>query len=593
MSKDFLPINKEDMKKRGWNNLDFLIISGDAYVDHPSFGHAVISRVLENAGYKVGIIAQPDWKNPDSIKAMGRPELAVLIAPGVIDSMVNNYTASKRHRREDRYSPNNKMGIRPDRASVVYTSLAKQSFKGIPVILGGVEPGLRRFAHYDYWTDKVRRSVLFDSKADLLVYGPGERAILEIADRLKFKNALDGIYGSAYKSSIEPANAINIASFEEVKENKKSFAEAFRIQYDEQDPYRGHTVSQKHGNRFLVCMPPAKPLSNDEMDRIYDLPYLREYHPSYANSGGIRALDEVKFSITSHRGCPGSCSFCSIVFNQGRLIQKRSAKSILQEVKLLSEKPDFKGYITDIGGPTANFRDAYCTVKGKKGMCKDKQCLYPEICENLNVDHKEYLDILKKARSMPGVKKVFVKSGIRYDYLIADNNHKFLEELCMNHISGQMKVAPEHASQKVLGYMGKEKIGIYNKFRKKYSDLNKKYGKKQYLIPYFISGHPGEKIEDVIELVEFLMDSGFVPDQIQDFYPTPGTVSTCMYHTGIDPRTMKNVTVEKSEEERQRRRTLIQFSKKGNSAEAKKILRSLGRDDLAARIRNNIKYKKN
>ena len=585
MSKDFLPVNRNDMKKRNWDSLDFLVISGDAYVDHPSFGHAVISRVLENAGYKVGIIAQPDWKNLDVIKEMGRPNLAVLIAPGVIDSMVNNYTASKRHRREDKYSPKNEMGVRPDRAIVVYTSLAKQAFKGIPVVIGGVEAGLRRFAHYDYWTNKVRRSVLFDSKADILVYGPGERAIVEIAARLKAGKSPDEIPGTAYKSHISPEDAIQVASFDEVQDNKKSFAEAFRVQYDEQDPYRGHIVSQKHGDRFLVCMPPSKPLSIEEMDKVYDLPYVREYHPSYEAIGGIRSLDEVKFSITSHRGCPGSCSFCSIVFSQGRIIQKRSARSILNEVAMLSKKPDFKGYITDIGGPTANFRDAYCKVKGKKGMCKDKQCLYPEICENLNVDHREYLDILKKARAVPGVKKVFVKSGIRYDYLVSDNNPKFLEELCMNHISGQMKVAPEHASQKVLGYMGKEKIGIYNKFRKRYSELNKKFGKKQYLIPYFISGHPGEDMDDVVELVEFLMDSGFVPDQVQDFYPTPGTVSTCMYYAGIDPRTMKEVHTEKSEIERKRRRTLIQFSKKGNSAEARRILRSLGRDDLAARIR--------
>ncbi len=582
---EFLPINKDDMKKRGWESIDFLIISGDAYVDHPSFGHAVISRVLENSGYRVGIIAQPDWKNPVSIMEMGRPKLAVLISPGVIDSMVNNYSASKHKRRNDRYSPGNNSDLRPDRASIVYTGLAKQAFKGIPVIIGGVESGLRRFAHYDYWTDKVRRSVIFDSKADLLVYGPGEKAILEAADRLKAGVDMEGIRGTAYKSYNIPDTAVTVSSYEEVLDNKNSFAKAFHMQHNEQDPYRGKAVCQKHGKWFLVCMPPPIPLSINEMDDIYDLPYMRNYHPSYEEQGGIRALDEVKFSITSHRGCPGSCSFCSIVFSQGRIIQKRSSESILKEVKALVQKDDFKGYITDIGGPTANFRNAYCKVMGEKGMCRDKQCLYPKICKNLNVDHKEYMDILKKAREIPGVKKVFVKSGIRYDYIIADSNTKFLEELCMNHISGQLKVAPEHASQRVLGYMGKDKIGIYNKFRKKYKEINKKIDKKQYLVPYFISGHPGEEMDDVIELVEFLMDSGFVPDQIQDFYPTPGTISTCMYHTGLDPGTMQKVHVVKSDAERRKRRVLIQFSKKENSAEAKRLLRKMGREDLALRIR--------
>lgn len=581
----FLPINRKDMEKRGWDCIDFLMISGDAYVDHPSFGHAVISRVLENEGYKVGIVAQPDWNDPESIKGMGRPRLAVLIAPGVIDSMVNNYSASKHMRKNDSYSPKDSRINRPDRASIVYTGLAKRAFKGIPVIIGGVEAGLRRFAHYDYWTNKVRRSILFDSKADLLVYGPGEKAIKEIALRLDKNEPVTDIKGIAYKSQAIKEDSIQIASFEEVAGDKESFAKAFRTQYIEQDPYRGKAICQGHGDKFLVCMPPAMPLTMSEMDAIYDLPYMRNYHPVYEKAGGIKALEEVKFSITSHRGCPGGCSFCSIVFNQGRIVQKRSAGSILHEVKLLTQYPDFKGYITDIGGPTANFRDAYCKVKGKKGMCRDKQCLYPQVCENLNVDHKEYLEILKKARKVPGVKKVFVRSGVRYDYLLADNSPKFLEELCMNHISGQLKVAPEHASPKVLGYMGKEDIGVYNKFRNKYKDINKRIGKKQYLVPYFISGHPGEEIEDVVDLVEFLMDSGFVPDQIQDFYPTPGTVSTCMYYTGLDPRTMQSVSTVKSDEERRKRRVLIQFSKKGNKSEARSILRSLGRDDLAARIR--------
>lgn len=582
---DFLPINRTDMNRRGWESIDFLLITGDAYVDHPSFGHAVISRVLENEGYRVGIAPQPDWKNPESINQMGKPKLAVLVSPGVIDSMVNKYTASKHSRKIDRYSPNNNAELRPDRASIVYTSLAHQVFKGVPVIIGGVEAGQRRFAHYDYWSDKVRRSILFDSKADVLVYGPGEKAILEIARRLKEGDSPDGIPGTAYIADSPPENSISIPSYELVCEDKKAYAGAFKIQYEEQDPFRGKTVCQPHGDKVLVCMPPSMPLTTPEMDEIYELPYMREYHASYESDGGIKALEEVKFSITSHRGCPGGCSFCSIVFSQGRLVQKRSAESILKEVRLLAAKPDFKGYITDIGGPTANFRDAYCKAKGKKGMCRDKQCLYPQICENLNVDHTEYLDILKRAGKVPGVKKVFVKSGIRYDYVMADSNTKFLEELCMNHISGQLKVAPEHASQKVLGYMGKEDINIYNKFRKAYKTINERIGRKQYLIPYFISGHPGEEIEDVMELVEFLLDSGFVPDQIQDFYPTPGTVSTCMYHTGIDPRTMESVSIVKSGDERKKRRVMIQFNKKGNVAEAKKILRKLGRSDLASRIK--------
>ncbi|MDX1358085.1 MAG: YgiQ family radical SAM protein, partial [Clostridia bacterium] len=489
----FLPVNRTDMESVGWDELDFLMISGDAYVDHPSFGHAVISRILEDAGYRVGIIAQPDWKDVESIRCMGRPGLAVLIAPGVIDSMVNNYSASKNRRKTDRYSPADSRIPRPDRAAIVYTGLAKQAFKGIPVIIGGVEAGLRRFAHYDYWSDKVRRSILFDSKADILVYGPGEKAILEIADCLKNRSSCNKIKGTAYISREIPGESLIIPSYDEVKSDKTAFARAFRIQYVEQDPYRGRVIAQAHGDRLLVCNPPSMPLSIEEMDAVYDLPYMRDYHPSYGKSGGIKALEEVKFSITSHRGCPGGCSFCSIVFNQGRITQKRSSESILREVRLLTKKPDFKGYITDIGGPTANFREAYCKVRGNKGMCREKQCLYPEICENLNVSHREYLDILKKAGEIPGVKKIFVKSGVRYDYLLADGNPKFLEELCMNHISGQLKVAPEHASARVLGYMGKEEIGVYNKFRKKYKEINKRIGKKQYLVPYFITGHPGEE----------------------------------------------------------------------------------------------------
>ncbi len=583
----FLPVNREDMRRRGWEKLDFLLISGDAYVDHPSFGHAIISRVLENAGYRVGIIAQPDWKKPESINGMGVPELGVLITSGVIDSMVNHYTSFGNKRRRDRYSPGDKTGKRPDRALITYTGMAKHMFKGVPVIIGGVEAGLRRFAHYDFWDDSVRRSILFDSKADLLVYGPGEKAILEIAERLQKGRDTENIPGTAYISRDIPEGSVKLHSYDEVSKDKRKFAEAFRVEFEEQDPVRGRTLHQAHGDRFLICMPPAMPLDTDELDRVYSLPYEREYHPSYEKAGGVKAIEEVKFSITSHRGCPGGCNFCSIVFHQGRIVTKRSKESILDEVRMLSQKEDFKGYITDIGGPTANFRDAVCLNAGENGMCAKKQCLYPGICPNLKVDHSEYLDILREARQIKGVKKIFVKSGVRYDYLISDKNNAFLADLCKHHISGQLKVAPEHASKKVLGYMGKADADVYRKFKKMYDETNRKLGKRQYLVPYFIIGHPGEEMEDVIELVELLMETGFVPDQVQDFYPTPGTVSTCMYHSGYDPRTMEQVKTVKDTNEKRDRRILVQFSKRGNGRKARQILISHGRQDLASRVRNN------
>lgn len=580
----FLPISKKDMISRGWEELDFLLISGDAYVDHPSFGHAVISRVLENAGYRVGLVCQPDRTDVEAVKVMGRPTIGVLITAGVVDSMVNNYSAGKHKRKEDIYSPGNKVGLRPDRALIAYTSLVKQAYKGITVIIGGVEASLRRFAHYDYWSDKVRKSVLFDSKADFLIHGPGERTIVEVAEILKAGGYPYNVPGTAYISKQEPENCLEVPSFNKVVEDKKIYAEAFAFQYKEQDTFSSNVLCQQHGDRFLVSNPPQKPLTMEEMDKIYSLPYEREYHPIYTSLGGVKAIEEVKFSVISHRGCPGGCSFCSIVFNQGRIIQKRSKESILNEIRMLAKKPDFKGYITDIGGPTANFREAYCKTRNGKGVCRDRQCLYPEICENLNVDHREYIDILKEAGKIKGVKKVFIKSGVRYDYLLADKNGMFLEELCQNHISGQLKVAPEHASRKVLRYMGKDDISVYKQFTERFFEINRRLGKKQYLIPYLITGHPGETMEDVLELVEFLMDSGFVPDQIQDFYPTPGTVSTCMYYSGYDPRTMNKVITVKDSDERRKRRVLVQFSKKGNKKAAAAILRKLGRNDLAKRI---------
>jgi len=580
----FLPTTKKEMIERNWQQLDFLYISGDAYVDHPSFGHAIISRYLEKHGFKVGIIPQPDINDVNAITCMGKPKLGVLISAGVLDSMVNNYTAALHKRRIDRYTPEGGTYKKPDRALIVYCNLIKQAYKDVPIIIGGVEAGLRRFAHYDYWSNKVRRSIIFDSRADLLIYGMGEKPILEVANALKENRPLDNIRSTAVIRKEYPKEAVVIPSFEQVKNDKVTFAKAFKMQYDEQDPYRGHILVQQHGNRFLINYPPSLPLTEREMDEIYELPFERNYHPMYEKFGGIKAIEEVKFSITSHRGCFGGCNFCSIVFHQGRLIQKRSKHSIVDEGKLLIKDKMFKGYINDVGGPTANFRDAYCTVSNKKGTCKNKQCMYPNICENLNVEHKEYLDVLRKLRNLDKVKKVFIKSGIRYDYLLEDNSN-FLNELCEHHISGQLKVAPEHASDKVLNLMGKPSVSKYITFKEKFDKTNKRLNKKQYLIPYLISGHPGETIKDCIELTEFLMNQNFIPDQIQDFYPTPGTVSTCMYFTEINPLTMKEVFVSKGEKNRKIRRALLQFNKNQNKKLARMTLIEYGRGDLAKRIR--------
>ncbi|MBN2853782.1 MAG: YgiQ family radical SAM protein [Clostridia bacterium] len=582
----FLPVTMNDMKERGWEQLDFLYITGDAYVDHPSFGHAIISRVLEDKGYKVGIIPQPDWKNPESISIMGRPRLGVLVSSGVLDSMVNNYTASLSHRKEDRYSPDTDLYRKPDRALIVYCNLIKQVFKDIPIVIGGVEAGLRRFAHYDYWSDSVRRSILFDTRADILIYGMGETPVAEIADALNEGKGLDHIRSTAIIRKEYPEEAIVIASYEKVKENKRDFATAFKVEYEEQDPYRGHILVQAHGDRFLISNPPALPLKEEEMDYIYSLPYERNYHPMYEPYGGIKAIEEVKFSVTSHRGCFGGCHFCSIVFHQGRIIQKRSAKSIIDEVREMTHDKQFKGYINDVGGPTANFRNAYCKINKNKGMCRDKQCMYPDVCQNLAISHHEYLTLLRELRKINGIKKVFVKSGIRYDYLLRDND-EFLNELCEHHISGQLKVAPEHISPKVLDMMGKQDISKYIRFKEKYEAINKRLNKKQYLVPYFITGHPGETISDCIDMTEFLMNQGFVPDQIQDFYPTPGTISTCMYYTGYNPVTMEKVYVPKGDKERRVRRALMQFNKPSNRKLAISVLAENKRFDLVNRIKNH------
>lgn len=582
----FLPVCRKDMEDRGWDSLDFLYISGDAYVDHPSFGHAIITRLLESEGYRVGIIAQPDWHNIDDFMRLGRPELAVLISSGVIDSMVNHYTAGKKLRSEDSYSPGGRAGFRPDRADIVYANRIHEAFKGVPVILGGIEASLRRFAHYDYWDNRVRRSILFDSKADLLVYGMGEKPLLEIA-RLLAKGApvskLRSIRGTAYLAAereLPLSEYITLPSFEAVSSDKKTYAEAFMMQYNEQDALNGKMLVQQHGDRFVVQNPPALPMSEKELDRVYSLPYERTYHPSYEAAGGIPAIKEVEFSITSHRGCYGGCSFCALNFHQGRVVQKRSQSSIMDEAGIMIKQPGFKGYIHDVGGPTANFRDTACERQKKYGTCKSRQCLYPQPCRNLKVDHSEYLALLRKLRGLKGVKKVFVRSGIRYDYLMLDKNDEFFKELCEYHISGQLKVAPEHVSDRVLEKMGKPGKRIYDAFVRKYNKINQEIGKEQYLVPYLMSSHPGSDLNAAIELALYMKKNGCTPEQVQDFYPTPGSLSTCMFYTSLDPRTMKKVYVPTSPQEKAMQRALLQFRKKENRNLVKEALHLAGREDL-------------
>jgi len=582
---DFLPISKEDMQRKKIEQLDFIFVSGDAYVDHPSFGSAVITRLLESRGYKVGIIPQPDWRNADAFKALGRPRLAFLVSSGNMDSMVNHYTAGKKPRREDLYSPAGVRGKRPDRAVTVYCNRIREAFKDVPVIIGGIEASLRRFAHYDFWDDQVRRSILFDSRADLLIYGMGEKPVIQVAEALESGmeiKYITYINGTAY---IAPElgnipDATVIPSFDEVRDSKRKYARAFMLQYREQDYHTGRVLIQPHGERFLVQNPPAAPLTETELDDVYSLPFTRQYHPVYKNQGGIPALKEVKFSLTSQRGCFGGCSFCALNFHQGRIVQSRSHESIIEEAELLLKDPEFKGYIHDVGGPTANFRHAACDKQLNAGVCKNRQCLYPTPCKNLKVDHKDYVALLKKLRSLPGVKKVFVRSGLRYDYIIADKKDEFLRELCENHISGQLKVAPEHVSDKVLRYMGKPSKEVYGRFVKKYFDMNKRLKKEQYLVPYLMSGHPGSDLSAAVELAEYVRDMGYNPEQIQEFYPTPGTLSACMYYTGLDPRTMKPVYVPRDPEEKAMQRALIQYRNPENYGLVYKALKSAGREDL-------------
>lgn len=573
------------MKKRGIEQFDFIYISGDAYVDHPSFGHAIITRLLESRGYKVGIIAQPGWKDSEAFKKLGRPRLAFLVSSGNIDSMVNHYTASKRPRSEDLYSPGGAKGRRPDRAVIVYCNRLKEAYKDVPIIIGGIEASLRRFAHYDYWDNKVRRSILLDSRADLLIYGMGEKPVLQIAEALdsgmdiKYITYINGtVFATSELDNIP--EAIVIPSYEQVSESRRKYAEAFMIQYEEQDYHTGKVIIQPHGERFLVQNPPSQPMTGMELDDVYDLPYMRKYHPMYEKAGGVPALTEVKFSLTSQRGCYGGCSFCALNFHQGRVIQSRSHESIIEEAKQFMKEPDFKGYIHDVGGPTANFRNSACDKQLREGVCKKRQCLHPSPCKMLKVDHTDYLALLRKLRQLPGVKKVFVRSGLRYDYIMADKNDEFFRELCMHHISGQLKVAPEHVSDKVLRYMGKPSREVYDKFVRKYFSINKRIGKEQYLVPYLISGHPGSDLYAAVELAEYVRDMGYNPEQIQEFYPTPGTLSTCMYYTELDPRTMRPVYVPKTPEEKAMQRALIQYRNPQNYKLVYQALVEAERTDL-------------
>lgn len=581
---DFLPINTDDMKKRGWDECDFVFVTGDAYVDHSSFAAAVLSRLLERFGYRVGIIAQPDWKDLSSFKILGKPKLGFLVNSGNIDSMVNHYTAFKKRRHTDVYSPGGKGNLRPDRAVTVYSNRIREAYKDVPIIIGGIEASLRRLSHYDYWSDSVKRSVLLDSGADLLVYGMGEKALIEIAEALESKIPIEEITfisGTVYKTKDRerPYNPIFLPNYNEVASSKQKYGESFKMQYRNTDSKSAKTLVEQYDTVYVVQNPPMDILSEQELDDIYDMDYMMDYHPIYKTSGGIPALNEIKFSINSVRGCFGGCSFCALNFHQGRIIQKRSHESILNEVEKMKHDKDFKGYIHDVGGPTANFRIKACKKQEKYGACVDKECLTPEKCSNLQVDHKDYIELLKKIRNTDGIKKVFIRSGIRYDYAIYDDNDDFIEELCKYHVSGQLRTAPEHVSESVLKLMGKPSIKTYNKFVKKFKAINNKIKKDQYIVPYFISSHPGSQLKDAIELAEYIRDMGHIPEQVQDFYPTPGTLSTCMYYTGLNPLTNEEVYIPKNKERRMQR-ALLQYSKKENYELVLEALKKENRYDL-------------
>lgn len=586
MEHNFLPLCQADMVRRGWKQVDFVYIIGDAYVDHPSFGHAIISRILEAHGYKVGIISQPDWKDDGSVTIYGEPRLAFLVSAGNMDSMVNHYTVSKKRRKTDAYTPGGIMGKRPDYAVTVYGNLIRRTYKKTPVIIGGIEASLRRLAHYDYWSDRLKRSVLLDSGADIISYGMGERSIVEIADALNAGIAVEDLTyldGTVVKvKSLESVyDAEMLPSFEELKKDKSIYAQSFYTQYCNTDPFSGKRLVEPYSEHlYVVQNPPSRPLDQMEMDDIYDLPYMRTYHPAYESLGKVPAIEEVKFSLISNRGCFGGCNFCALTFHQGRIVQTRSEESLVREAENFTKEKDFKGYIHDVGGPTANFRHPSCAKQLKYGVCKEKQCLFPKPCGNLRADHRDYVSLLRRLRAIPKVKKVFIRSGIRFDYLLADKDQTFLKELCAYHISGQLKVAPEHVSDTVLEKMGKPSNRIYEEFTGKFMRMNEKLGMKQYLVPYLMSSHPGSTLKEAVELAEYCRDMGYMPEQVQDFYPTPSTISTCMYYTGLDPRTMTPVYVPKNPHEKAMQRALIQYRNPANYDLVKEALMLAGRTDL-------------
>lgn len=586
MKQEFLPLCRQDMIDRGWDRVDFVYVSGDAYVDHPSFGHAIITRHLEAHGYKVGIIAQPDWKDSASVTEYGEPRLGFLVSAGNMDSMVNHYTVSKKRRKTDAYTPGGVMGRRPDHAAVVYSNLIRQTYKDTPVILGGIEASLRRMAHYDYWSDQLKRSILLDSGADLISYGMGERSILEIADALEAGIAvkdLTFIPGTVFKTrSLDCVYEPEVLpDYEELCADRLAYARSFYTQYCNTDPFTGKCLAEPYGGHlYVVQNPPARPLGQEEMDEIYAYPYEKTYHPSYEKDGGVPAISEVKFSLVSNRGCFGGCNFCALTFHQGRIIQTRSHESLIKEAKEMTKDPQFKGYIHDVGGPTADFRQPSCEKQLEHGVCKNRQCLFPKPCRNLKADHKDYVSLLRKLREIPGIKKVFIRSGIRFDYVMADPDDTFFRELCAFHVSGQLKVAPEHVSDAVLARMGKPGNQVYQAFVKKYQKINRELGKDQYLVPYLMSSHPGSTLKEAVTLAEYLRDIGHMPEQVQDFYPTPSTISTCMYYTGVDPRDMKPVYVPKNPHEKAMQRALIQYRDPKNYELVLEALHKAGRMDL-------------
>ena len=586
MKGNFLPITREEMKERGWDQVDFVYVSGDAYVDHPSFGHAIITRLLESRGYRVGIIAQPDWRKPESVQVFGEPRLGFLVSAGNMDSMVNHYSVSKKRRKTDAYTPGGEMGKRPDYACVVYGNLIRQTYKKTPIILGGIEASLRRMAHYDYWSDKLKRSVLLDSGADVISYGMGEHSIIELAEALDAGIPVEDITyiaGTVVKTKLLDSiyDAEILPSFEDLKADKMNYARSFYTQYLNTDAFNGKRLVEPYSDHlYVVQNPPAAPLTQIEMDDVYSLPYQRTYHPSYEAKGGVPAIKEIKFSLISNRGCFGGCSFCALTFHQGRIVQVRSHESLIEEAKEITKDKDFKGYIHDVGGPTANFRHPSCKKQMEHGVCKTRQCLFPSPCKNLDADHRDYVSLLRKLRDIPKVKKVFIRSGIRFDYLLADKKQEFLRELCEYHVSGQLKVAPEHVAGPVLSLMGKPEHKVYEEFTRQFYKMNEKIGKEQYLVPYLMSSHPGSTLKEAVELAEYCRDLGYMPEQVQDFYPTPSTLSTCMYYTGVDPRTMQKVYVPKSPHEKAMQRALIQYRNPELYDLVIEALHKAGRSDL-------------